>query len=193
MSRTRLYGVTEAGGQGKSPCANGCGTVYSVDPVTGTEALAHIFQGSDGAQPEAGMINLGETLYGTTAFGGATANCPSGCGVVYSFNPASGSVTDLYALKGGVDGEEPLGEVVNIRQKLYVTTSLGGAYGFGTVFTYYFPGKVEQVVHSFHGRGQGSSPAAAVTKRDRRIYGTASDACLTQDCGPLGTIFAITP
>jgi uncharacterized repeat protein (TIGR03803 family) len=68
-----LYGTTSFGG-GYYGCgnSNGCGTVFSIDPKSGTEAVLHSFgSGSDGGSPVAGLINVNGMLYGTTASGGA--------------------------------------------------------------------------------------------------------------------------
>ena len=69
-----LYGTTAQGGA-TTNCggASGCGTVFAVNPVTGAEKNLHSFgQGStDGEYPRAGLTRVGDTLYGTTTFGGA--------------------------------------------------------------------------------------------------------------------------
>jgi uncharacterized repeat protein (TIGR03803 family) len=66
-----LYGTTYYGGTGT--CKVGCGTVFSLDPTTGTEKVLYSFQndGADGALPFAGLIDIRGTLYGTTSTGGA--------------------------------------------------------------------------------------------------------------------------
>lgn len=72
-----LYGTTSAGG------ANGKGgTVFSISP-SGSESILHSFgQGTDGADPLAGLINVKGTLYGTTSSGGT-----SGDGTVFAITP----------------------------------------------------------------------------------------------------------
>jgi uncharacterized repeat protein (TIGR03803 family) len=79
----KLYGTTEWGG------AYGTGVVFAVNPATGKEKVVHSFQGfraEDGADPEAGLINVGGTFYGTTNRGGI-AGCGSGCGTVFAITP----------------------------------------------------------------------------------------------------------
>src|SRR5215469_5738922 len=65
-----LYGTTKTGG------ANSDGTVFSVT-VSGAETVLHSFNlsSSDGAFPEADMINVNGTLYGIT-FGGGSVGSP---------------------------------------------------------------------------------------------------------------------
>ena len=65
-----LYGTTEFGGA--SPCQGlGCGVVFSVSK-DGKETVLHDFTGgTDGSNPESGLIRKGNSLYGTTPDGGA--------------------------------------------------------------------------------------------------------------------------
>ncbi|MGB8909032.1 MAG: choice-of-anchor tandem repeat GloVer-containing protein [Candidatus Cybelea sp.] len=82
-----LYGTTyDGGGNG---CFNGlgCGTVFSVT-TTGTERVLYSFLGgSDGASPQARLINVNGTLYGTTSRGGAHCLKHGGCGAVFTLSP----------------------------------------------------------------------------------------------------------
>jgi uncharacterized repeat protein (TIGR03803 family) len=61
-----LYGTTASGG------AHGDGTVFSINPSTGTETVLHSFAGrSDGAVPNGAFTLLDGVLYGTTSQGGS--------------------------------------------------------------------------------------------------------------------------
>jgi len=123
-----LYGLTLFGGPG------GFGTIYSLDPATGTAKVLHSFCGKkclDGAYPYAGLINVKGMLYGTTSAGG------NGRGTVFAVNPATGAEKVVYAFKGtrSDDGQQPLGNLIHADGTFYGTTSQGGAYGiYGTVF-----------------------------------------------------------
>ena len=81
-----LYGTTVDGGAyscgsfGSS--GNGCGTVFSITPG-GTEKVLHSFgSGTDGFSPEAGLIKVKGTLYGTTYEGGTLKR-----GTVFTLTP----------------------------------------------------------------------------------------------------------
>jgi uncharacterized repeat protein (TIGR03803 family) len=135
-----LYGTTNFGGAGNS--STGYGTIFSITPA-GTETVMYAFKGGrDGAGPQAGLINVGGTLYGTTVNGGhvgSSAPCTSGCGTVFAFNPTTHVETVIYAFKPGIDGANPEAELINIGGTLYGTTYYGGAGtkcngGCGTVF-----------------------------------------------------------
>ena len=125
-----IYGTTLAGG-GTGCNGSGCGTAcFPVTPA-GAEAVVHAFAGgSDGAGPEAGLRNMGGTLYGTTAAGGGTGCGGFGCGTVFSLTPV-GAEQVLYAFTGGNDGGLPM---ARLNRELYGTTYSGGAHGAGTVF-----------------------------------------------------------
>jgi uncharacterized repeat protein (TIGR03803 family) len=71
-----LYGTTAIGGTSKN---GGRGTVFKITKA-GKESVVYRFQSApDGANPYAGLIDVGGTLYGTTLAGGA-----SGAGTVFS-------------------------------------------------------------------------------------------------------------
>jgi len=77
-----LYGATTIGGTSNQ------GVVFKIraNELSG-ETLVWSFAGSpDGAVPEAGLIRIGNALYGTTANGGTNnAICgPNGCGTIFS-------------------------------------------------------------------------------------------------------------
>lgn len=85
-----LYGTTKTGGSGvcgKYP--RGCGTVYSIS-TRGTETVLHSFSGGAGGElPQAGLVYVNHTLYGTTGAGGRS-RCGSygaGCGTVFALTP----------------------------------------------------------------------------------------------------------
>lgn len=97
------YGTTNQGGG--TGCGNfvglgpGCGTVFKVTPL-GVESVLHSFQGgSDGANPNAGLVNVGGTLYGTTFIGGGTGCGGVGCGTVFRVTP-KGVESVLYSFQG---------------------------------------------------------------------------------------------
>jgi uncharacterized repeat protein (TIGR03803 family) len=139
-----LYGTTIAGGG--SGCYNGfgCGTVFKMS-TSGAETVLHTFGvGSDGAGPEANLLNVNGTLYGTTVGGGANGSgChtidTSGCGTVFLITP-SGGERILHSFTGDADGGNPYGNLIDVGGTLYGTTSRGGAGtrcggGCGTVFS----------------------------------------------------------
>jgi uncharacterized repeat protein (TIGR03803 family) len=202
-----IYGTTEYGGASancSSTYTSGCGTVFSIDPTTGAETVVYSFQGgNDGAYPVAAVINVGGKLYGTTEYGGTSANCSntntSGCGTVFSINPTTGAETVVHSFQSGSDGAYPAAALINVGGTLYGTTTQGGSAncsntytsGCGTVFSINPTTGAETVVYSFQGGGDGSFPEAALLGVGGTLYGTTS--------GYLGglyytaTVFAVVP
>ncbi|HLY03536.1 MAG TPA: choice-of-anchor tandem repeat GloVer-containing protein, partial [Candidatus Cybelea sp.] len=78
--------------------------------------------------PQAPLIDVGGTLYGTTNNGGAFHNhktCPGGCGTVFSIT-TSGVVKVLHSFGNAQDGQYPAeAGLVDVGGTLYGTTSAG--------------------------------------------------------------------
>jgi uncharacterized repeat protein (TIGR03803 family) len=69
-SAGNLYGTAQFGGG--SPCSGeGCGTVFMLRKSRKLIVLHSFTGGTDGSNPEAGLIRKGANLYGTTPIGGA--------------------------------------------------------------------------------------------------------------------------
>jgi uncharacterized repeat protein (TIGR03803 family) len=179
-----LYGTTESGGP------NGYGTVFAIAP-SGTETVLHYFGASseDGTFPQAGLINVKGTLYGTTFQGGA-----HDLGTVFAITP-SGTETVLYSFMGKCNGSctdaaYPLAGLLDVNGTLYGTTQEGGAGNYGTVFTI-TPSGTETVLYGFNGgkARDGQFPQAGLINVKGTLYGT------TYEGGPkeYGTVFAVTP
>jgi uncharacterized repeat protein (TIGR03803 family) len=195
-----LYGTTFGGG-GTDCGGSGCGTVFKVTPK-GAESVLHSFQGgSDGASPLGDLINVGGTLYGTTQFGGSGTGCVggAGCGTVFKVTP-QGVETVLYSFKGGSDGANPQGRLINVGGTLYGTTYGGGGTGCGgpdngcgTVFKVTLLG-VEHVLHSFAGGSDGANPIPGLVNVGGTFYGTTTQGGGAMGCeNGCGTVFKVTP
>jgi uncharacterized repeat protein (TIGR03803 family) len=175
-----LYGTTFQGG------AKGNGTVYSLDPETGAETVVHSFgDGTDGASPYAGLINVQGTLYGTTVGGGKYVG-----GTVFSLDPRTGTETVVYSFYDNTtDGASPYAGLINVHGTLYGTTYAGGAYDNGTVFSLDLRTGTEAVVHTFGNDEDGASPYAHLINIKGTLYGTTSGGGTYGE----GTVFSITP
>jgi uncharacterized repeat protein (TIGR03803 family) len=182
----KLYGTTWRGG-------TGAGTVFSITP-SGEEKVLFSFggTGTSGVQPEAGLINVKGTLYGTTTWGGgsgcASSRYQHGCGTVFSVTPR-GTEKVLHSFGGSSsDGEAPEASLTEVNGMLYGTTSGGGTYGKGTVFSITTSG-AEKVLHSFGGSLDGSVPVAGLIDVRGTLYGTTYMGGAYGD----GSVFALTP
>ena len=182
-----LYGTTFAGGAGRCHGGSyGCGTVFSIT-TSGTEIVLHSFKGkSDGEEPEAALINVKGTLYGTTYNGGKYCSGSYGCGTAFSIT-TSGKETVLHSFGGTGDGDYPSAGLLNVNGTLYGTTAGGGTSSAGSVFAI-TPSGTETVLYSFSGSGDGVGPKAGLINVNGRLYGTTRDG----GAHSYGTVFSIT-
>jgi uncharacterized repeat protein (TIGR03803 family) len=176
-----LYGTAPNSGAG------GCGVVYTFNPTTDTESVLYAFQGgSDGCAPEGSLINVGGMLYGTTNTGGAGS-----AGTVFQIDPTTGKESVLYAFTGGSDGANPVASLIDLKGKLYGTTTIGGQTNQGTVFSVDLKTHTETVLYSFVGQGDGATPTSPLTDVKGMLYGTTS-AGGASGAGA-GSLFSIDP
>jgi uncharacterized repeat protein (TIGR03803 family) len=135
-SAGNLYGTTSFGGSGFQ------GVVFELRPRVGKpwqERILHsfAFNGTDGANPEAGLvIDSAGNLYGTTISGG---NQPNGLGTVFELSPTeSGPWTETFPHDFGfcaADGCQPVGSLIfDSLGNLYGTAEYGGTDDGGVVF-----------------------------------------------------------
>src|SRR5579862_213585 len=197
-----LYGTTSDGGGGTQCIVQfgGCGTVFEVT-AAGVETKLYGFAGgSDGANPQAGLIrDKSGNLFGTTAAGGNTTACNQGvspgCGVVFELT-AGGTEKPLYAFQGGNDGWSPVADLIEDKAgNLYGTTEAGGSttacngVGCGIVFAI-APDGTETILHDFAGGNDGAHPAAGLILDGKgNLYGTTS----ANGAGGYGTVFKLEP
>ncbi|HEY1883573.1 MAG TPA: choice-of-anchor tandem repeat GloVer-containing protein [Candidatus Cybelea sp.] len=139
---------------------------------------------SDGSAPEAALVAVNNTLYGTTTKGGIIGGV--GRGTIFSVS-ASGNETVLHSfgLPGQHDGWDPMASLIAVNGMLYGTTEFGRRGG--TVFKIGTAGKNERVLHGFVPT-RGRNPTANLVDVDGTLYGT------TTTGGPsnAGTVFGIT-
>jgi uncharacterized repeat protein (TIGR03803 family) len=189
-----LYGTTSRGG-GKGcevqSAVTGCGTVFSMT-TSGSETVLYRFQGgtTDGEYPDAALVDVDDTLYGTTPFGGITV-CSVGCGTLFGVT-TSGKETVLRQFGGSGNGANPKGALLNVSGTLYGTTQAGGSSGWGTLFTTTPSGR-ESVLYSFQGGQDGEEPFSDLIYRKGTFYGTTAGGGVTRrEHYGRGTIFAVT-
>jgi uncharacterized repeat protein (TIGR03803 family) len=88
---SNLYGTTEYGGDLSLNNGLGNGTVFSLPITGGAPTVLASFNGTDGEQPEGGLvIDAGGNLYGTTSYGGPSyTGISTGYGTVFELSPSS--------------------------------------------------------------------------------------------------------
>jgi uncharacterized repeat protein (TIGR03803 family) len=150
LSGDTLYGTAVRGGSGNN------GTVFSINTngtgfttlhsfaAGGYDSISGSETNSDGANPYAGLLLSGNTLFGTTGAGGS-----SGSGAVFEINTNGTGFTTLYYFTPlsapyynagtNADGALPRGSLILSGNTLYGTTVYGGSSGNGTVFALSVP------------------------------------------------------
>ncbi|MBV9720175.1 MAG: hypothetical protein JOZ77_12720 [Candidatus Eremiobacteraeota bacterium] len=140
---------------------------HRVNRATSYQLIYSFRPQKNGIYPEAGLLDVNGTLYGTTASGGL-----SGKGTVYGIG-TSGVPKVLYRFRGGSDGSEPQSALLNVNGTLYGTTAYGGSSNAGTIYSISTSG-TESVVYSFKGGADGANPVAGLVDVNGTLYGTTS-------------------
>ncbi len=136
LSGDTLYGATRYGGTANS------GTLFALKTNGINFTNLHIFEGMDGANPNASLIVWGDRLLGTAYRGGN-----AGKGTVFSVSVNGGGFTNIYDFSATApappfnnnDGANPVCNLVLSGSTSYGTASGGGAFGNGTVFSLSLP------------------------------------------------------
>jgi uncharacterized repeat protein (TIGR03803 family) len=176
-SDSNFYGTTSGGG------TFAAGTVFRVSPTGALITLHSFANGTDGANPKAGLIEGSDSnFYGTTFSGGM-----SGSGTVFKISSA-GKLTPLWSFTGGVDGGQPsAGLVEGSDGNFYGTTFSGGMSGSGTVFKISSAGTLT-TLHSFGYGTDGANPKAGLIEGGNgEFYGTTAGG----GASGTGTVFKI--
>jgi uncharacterized repeat protein (TIGR03803 family) len=209
FSGNTLYGTADSGG------TSGGGTVFKVSTDgTGftvlynfTAASGALGTNSDGGNPDGGLVLLGNTLYGTAAFGG-----DSGSGTVFKVNTNGTGFTNLHSFAASgtnfsdfptnSDGASPWAGLILSGSTLYGTAYDGSGSGSGTVFAVNTDGTGFTSLYSFteavhyytNGTGgiystnsDGANPYAGLILSGSTLYGTATRGGSSGD----GTVFSL--
>jgi uncharacterized repeat protein (TIGR03803 family) len=134
LSGNTLYGTTFYGGD------SGRGTVFRIQSNGAGFTTLYDFPAlvlpdatnSAGASPYGTLIRSGDTLFGTTHYGGA-----KGYGTVFQVNTDGTGFVNLHSFAGGSGGRGPFPGVTLSGLTLYGTT--GGSANDGTIFSISFP------------------------------------------------------
>ena len=191
-----FYGATQDGGSGSNCTAKGgCGTIFR---VTRAGAFASIYSFcsepdcTDGEAPSGLMQGVDGNFYGTTEYGGTSANCGgSGCGTVFKITPG-GKLTTLHSFvltDGALPTYYPLLQATD--GNFYGTTYDGGKTGYGTVFEVTPTGTLT-TLHSFKVSDGANPDGGLVQSTDGSFYGMTlkggEKGCVFGTCG---TVFSL--
>jgi uncharacterized repeat protein (TIGR03803 family) len=138
-----------------------------------------VFDGSDGANPDAGLtLAVDGNFYGTSFTGGSAEY-----GVLFKITP-SGTYTALHEFEGSADGELPSAPPVQASDgNLYGTTR--GNFGVAaTVYKYNLASETFTTIYQFDNAHGQEIIGALVQGADGNLYGTAQGGG-AYDCGTI--------
>jgi len=177
LSGNTLYGTASEGG------TNGNGTIFAINTNGTGFTNLYSFPGVNGGySPNDDLVLSGNTLYGTTEFGGS-----SGIGTLFAINTDGTGFTYLHFFTGGSGGTYPNGGLVLSGNILYGTAWTGGSSQDGIVFSINTNGTGFTNLYSFTGGSGGINPNGGLVLSGNKLYGT----CHQGGSGPLGIVFSI--
>jgi len=176
LSSNALYGTAYYGG------SSDMGTVFTINTDGTGFTNLHSFAGypNDGANPQAGLILSGNTLYGT-----ATQEGLAHFGTVFAINTDGTGFTNLHNFTKepfgtNTDGAFPIGALTLSSNTLYGTANGGGRSGNGTVFKLNTNGTGFTTLYSFTAlfgpfstNTDGAFPSGGLIISSNTLYGTA--------------------
>lgn len=124
-----VFGTTHGGGSTQA------GTLYMFNIATAKLTTLYTFTGgADGSGPLGGLAaDPAGNIYGVTS----TVNGRAQTGALFEYSATTGQLTTLHDFTGGADGAIPNDCLtLDASGVLYGTTRVGGAAGFGTIFSY---------------------------------------------------------
>lgn len=166
-----LYGLTQSGG------LNDGGTIFNYAIASSKENNLHSFYGAtDGTTPYGSLIRASDGLmYGLTFYGGENLSdiAQMGYGTLFSYNISTGEEIMLHSFGIDSDGSYPYGSLLQVGDSLlYGTTSEGGRYNQGTIFSYNIFTNAETDVYDFGIDTGGTYPFCTLIKANNGLlYG----------------------
>lgn len=178
----KLYAMTSIGG------ANNLGSIYEYSIAGSTVTTVFSFDGtSTGSTPFGSLVQASNgRMYGMTKAGGINSN-----GVIFEFNPTSGSVIKLFDFNSATTGSAPRGNLIQATNgKLYGMTTEGGVNGVGVLFEYDLSTNTYTKRADFDAATLGANPYGTLYQSPNgNLYGTA----YTGGMNNLGTLFEFNP
>lgn len=178
-AKNDVYGTTLGGG------TSNLGVVYKFDPATGEQTVLHAFAGgTDGARPGAAVLARGNTILGTTTYGGGTCNC----GTIFEINSVTGAQTILWRFRtGSADGNGGrvnavtgiaishgilYGTIAGVFEgTVGVSNSAASAGDAGRLFKLDLATGAFTTLYRFKGHADGRNPVGGLVYRGGILYG----------------------
>ncbi len=164
----------------------GLGLVLAGRVAAQTFTNLYNFNGGDGADPHAGLVFSGNTLFGATDGG-------SSSGTVFAINTNDSGFTNLYSFTGGSDGNGPDGTLLLSGTNLYGTVFDGGTNDNGAVFKVSTNGTGFKNLYSFTAvngnniNSDGANPEVGLVLSGNTLYGETTSG----GSAGYGTVFKV--
>ncbi len=167
---SRLYGMTSEGGLYNK------GVLYEFNTETGQLVKHFDFDGINGSNPDGGLISAPDgKLYGTTRSGGE-----GNTGVLFEFDPVTGSLVKLLDFQSQETGREPFSNSLIVTDDgfVYGTTHYGGSYDMGILYQFDPESEnLEAVIH-FGPENSDWAPQNLCKGIDNKLYALLQDGTL---------------
>jgi uncharacterized repeat protein (TIGR03803 family) len=191
LSGDTLYGAMYNDGAVYAINADGTGFTNLYEFTAASGSGGGYGTNSDGYLPSDALISSGNTLYGTTGYGGTSGN-----GTVFAVGTDGTGFKTLHSFTN-TDGVGPLSGLLLSGSTLYGTAQNGGRFGNGTVFAINTDGTGFTVLHDFTDVGHdsfsvytnsdGANPYSGLILSSNTLYGTA----VNGGTSGVGTVFSI--
>jgi uncharacterized repeat protein (TIGR03803 family) len=165
MSGNVLYGMTVFGG------GNNKGCIFKINTDGSGFTHLHEFSGmTDGEMPYGSLILSGNILYGMTIEGGANNE-----GCIFSINTDGSGYSIIFDFNDKMNGAYfPGGSLTLIENILFGMTTVGGTYGYGSIFQFDAAHDGCSRLLDFNGAGNGNDPHGDLTLSGSALYGMTS-------------------
>jgi uncharacterized repeat protein (TIGR03803 family) len=182
-SSGNLFGTTRNGGPSGPQ-----GTVFEVRAGSNVITTLASFNGTNGQDPEAGLVeDSSGNLFGTTMSGGSGyQNGLQSGGTVFEIKAGSNTVTTVASF--GDNGFNPdVGLIEDSSGNLFGTTCFGGPSGYGTVFEIKAGSDAISTIASFNGTDGAEPESRLVEDSSGDLFGTTYAGGSSSD----GTVFEV--
>jgi len=179
LIENKLYGIAGGG-------TSNDGVIFSIDTNGKGYKVLFNFNGSNGNAPEGKLVLSGNKLYGTTYYGGTNND-----GVIFSIDTNGAGYKVLFNFNNSITGEYPYGCGLTLSgNTFYGTTSNGGKYSSGTIFSIDTSGSIFNTIYNFLDTG---AMAASGATGQLALSGTTLFGMTTfgGGTGGSGALFAI--
>ena len=167
LSGNILFGTTQYGGYYYSD-----GTLFAIYTNGGSYNVLYSFGNNyQGYNPLASLIISGDMLYGTTQYGGLGERARFS--LIQVASTPQITYNKLFSFSG-ITGNVPYSPPVVSSGTLYGTTSRGGTYGDGAVFSANTDGSNYNLLYSFEGNPDGATPESGLILSENTLYGTTT-------------------